>query len=208
LPGVLSYLADAAFACRHQGIARLVLPLLGPYSGLLVYVPGLICYGAADRYLGRLHSTLGDNEAALGAFEAALELDQRTGWTTWIAHSQYALGSHLVTMSRQLDGARIRGLLDGARATAVSLGMVALEGRIEALLGRRPAGVAEMPGSLTPREHEVLDLLAEGRSNRQIGEELHASQHTIANHVRAILAKTGTSNRTEAASWAHRHGWP
>jgi DNA-binding NarL/FixJ family response regulator len=57
---------------------------------------------------------------------------------------------------------------------------------------------------LTRREREVLELVAEGRSNREIGELLHASQHTIANHVRAILSKTGAANRTEAAAWAVR----
>ncbi|MEA3215580.1 MAG: hypothetical protein QOJ19_1736 [Acidimicrobiia bacterium] len=206
LPGVLSYLADAAFECRHRGIAQLVLPLLEPYSGLLVYVPGLVCYGAADRYLGRLHSALGDRDAALAAFEAALELDQRTGWTTWIAHSQHALGAHLMTMSRRPDIARGRELLGEALQTASSLGMVALQRRAANLLERLADSPADLPGSLTPREREVLGLLAEGRSNRQIGEALHASQHTIANHVRAILAKTGASNRTEAASWAHRQG--
>ena len=49
LPGVLSYLADAAFGAGHRDVAELVLPLLQPYSGLLLYVPGLVCYGVADR---------------------------------------------------------------------------------------------------------------------------------------------------------------
>ena len=59
---------------------------------------------------------------------------------------------------------------------------------------------------LTRHEREVLALVAQGRSNRQIGEALHASQHTVANHVRAILAKTGSANRTEAAAWELRQG--
>lgn len=52
---------------------------------------------------------------------------------------------------------------------------------------------------------EVLRLIAEGRSNREIGEHLFISQHTAANHVRAILQKTGCTNRAEAAAYAvHR----
>ncbi|MGH8733432.1 MAG: response regulator transcription factor, partial [Burkholderiales bacterium] len=43
-------------------------------------------------------------------------------------------------------------------------------------------------------------------SNRQIGEELFISAHTAANHIRSILRKTSCANRTEAATYAHRHG--
>ena len=55
------------------------------------------------------------------------------------------------------------------------------------------------------REVEILRLVAAGKSNREIGEELFISGHTVANHVRSILRKTGASNRTEAAGYAYRH---
>ncbi len=61
-------------------------------------------------------------------------------------------------------------------------------------------------GSLTARELALLPLLADGRTNREIGDRLHISQHTAANHIRSILLKTGCANRTEAAGWALRHG--
>jgi DNA-binding NarL/FixJ family response regulator len=51
----------------------------------------------------------------------------------------------------------------------------------------------------------VLGLVATGSSNREIGEKLYISQNTVANHVRAILQKTGCANRTEAATYAARH---
>jgi DNA-binding NarL/FixJ family response regulator len=53
---------------------------------------------------------------------------------------------------------------------------------------------------------EVLALVAAGRSNREIGEHLHISQNTAANHVRAILQKTASANRAEAAAYAVRAG--
>jgi DNA-binding NarL/FixJ family response regulator len=59
--------------------------------------------------------------------------------------------------------------------------------------------------SLTARETEVLRLLAEGRSNRQIGEALYISAKTAGVHVSNIMAKLGVSSRTEAASVAHRN---
>ena len=79
----MSYLADAAFECGHRPIAQQVLSRLEPYGGLSVYVPGLVCYGAADRYLGRLYSTLGHHDAALAAFEA-LEVQRVAVLTPYI----------------------------------------------------------------------------------------------------------------------------
>ncbi len=52
---------------------------------------------------------------------------------------------------------------------------------------------------LTPREQDVLRLLAEGYSNRQIGEALHITEHTVKNHVAAVLGKLQVTNRTSAA---------
>ncbi len=53
--------------------------------------------------------------------------------------------------------------------------------------------------SLTPREREVLTLVAEGLSNRQIGERLHLAEKTIKNYVSGLLAKLGMQRRTQAA---------
>jgi DNA-binding NarL/FixJ family response regulator len=59
---------------------------------------------------------------------------------------------------------------------------------------------------LTPREVEVLRLIAAGRSNQEIAEELVISFNTVSNHVKNILGKTDSANRTEAASYAYRYG--
>jgi DNA-binding CsgD family transcriptional regulator/tetratricopeptide (TPR) repeat protein len=58
---------------------------------------------------------------------------------------------------------------------------------------------------LTPREREVLALVAEGRTNRAIADELFISVKTASVHVSNILAKLGAASRTEAAAWAHAH---
>ena len=62
------------------------------------------------------------------------------------------------------------------------------------------------PTGLSEREVEVLRLLGAGRSNQQIADELFISLNTVSHHLRNIFAKTGSSNRTEAASFAHQHG--
>lgn len=65
-------------------------------------------------------------------------------------------------------------------------------------------GGASRPYGLTSREHEVLRLIADGRSNRQIAEELFISVKTASVHVSNILAKLGVASRGEAAAIAHR----
>jgi DNA-binding CsgD family transcriptional regulator/pimeloyl-ACP methyl ester carboxylesterase len=62
------------------------------------------------------------------------------------------------------------------------------------------------PTGLSEREADVLRLLASGKSNQQIADDLFISLNTVSHHLRNIFAKTGTANRTEAASFAHQHG--
>ena len=69
---------------------------------------------------------------------------------------------------------------------------------------QRPASAADELG-LTSREREVLGLIADGRTNRQIAEALFISPRTVAMHVSSILAKLGVTNRGGAAAVAHRH---
>ena len=61
-------------------------------------------------------------------------------------------------------------------------------------------------GNLTPRELEVLSLIANGKSNREIAESLTISEKTVKTHVGNILSKLHLSDRTQAAIYAHKHG--
>jgi DNA-binding CsgD family transcriptional regulator/tetratricopeptide (TPR) repeat protein len=78
----------------------------------------------------------------------------------------------------------------------------AIEERILATLRRHPSDVY----GLSPREQEVLNILAEGRTDRDIAARLFISERTVHVHVRRILAKLGVSSRTEAAGVAIRQG--
>ncbi|MFD8390708.1 AAA family ATPase [Streptomyces sp. NPDC059680] len=98
-----------------------------------------------------------------------------------------------------------------ARATAATLGAAPLLERIDALTRRGRLTAATATGTagaapLTAREQDVLRLLARGRSNRQIGEELFISGKTASVHVSNILAKLGAASRTEAVAVAYRRG--
>lgn len=103
------------------------------------------------------------------------------------------------------------GLLRGAWEVAVRLGAEPLREDIERLARRGRIDLeavvqAQNDLGLTRREEEVLRLVAEGRSNRQIGEALFISGKTASVHVSNILAKLGVEGRGEAAALAHRLG--
>jgi DNA-binding CsgD family transcriptional regulator/tetratricopeptide (TPR) repeat protein len=97
-----------------------------------------------------------------------------------------------------------------AKELAATLGARPLSEQIDALtrrVGAAPAGAGPAAGlGLTPRELEVLRLVAAGRSNREIADELFISAKTASVHVSNILGKLGVTSRGEAAATAHRSG--
>jgi DNA-binding CsgD family transcriptional regulator len=104
--------------------------------------------------------------------------------------------------------------LRAAYATATAFGAAPLAAAVRRLAERagvqleagapspEPAG----PDPLTPRERSVLALVAEGRTNRQVGGELFISEKTVSVHLSRVMAKLGASSRTEAVSVAYARG--
>lgn len=117
---------------------------------------------------------------------------------------------------RLLEGlaeAQLGARSDAAGATieeglrlALGSGALRWRPRYESLAERARTAGAERPAGLTPRELEVLRLVARGRSNGEIGRELVVSTKTASVHVSNILAKLGLTSRTEAAGWAYERG--
>jgi two-component system, NarL family, response regulator DevR len=103
---------------------------------------------------------------------------------------------------------QIRGneLVDAVRLVADGQNLLdpAVTARV---LERLRTGPAEDPliARLTPQEHQVLLLLADGMTNRQIASRLYLAEKTIKNYVTSILSKMGMARRTEAAVYAARH---
>jgi DNA-binding CsgD family transcriptional regulator len=102
------------------------------------------------------------------------------------------------------DQAGAREVADPARATAHRLGAQPLLDELKAIgsTAARDSG----SDTLTPREREILALVAEGRSNGEIGKRLFISTKTVSVHVSNILGKLDASGRTEAAAIARRRG--
>ena len=72
--------------------------------------------------------------------------------------------------------------------------------------GGIPAADEELPDGLTPREAEVLRLMAAGRTNHEIAADLVVSEGTVKTHINRIFAKAGVRDRGQAVAYAYRHG--
>jgi DNA-binding CsgD family transcriptional regulator len=200
----LTYLTDACVALGEERVAALVYPELEPHAGTNVMIGHLVAYyGSADRYLGMLGSTLGEWERAQAHFERALEDNRAMEAPTWLAHTCYEYARMLLARGGEHRRAAEPLLAEGEQLAA-AIGLGSLHKRV-AELGAPAGAAAALPDGLSAREAQILRLVARGLSNREIGGELFISEHTAANHVRSILRKTGCANRTEAASYAHRH---
>ena len=126
-------------------------------------------------------TAFGDDEELLGAAEA--------GAAAFVLKE--VAGSALVDTVRRVASGET--LIDGGtRERAVASSSSSADDRLA--LWR-----------LTPREREVLDLLAEGLSNRQVAERLELSEKTVKNHVTGLLAKLGLDRRAQAAALMVRH---
>jgi two-component system, NarL family, response regulator DevR len=103
---------------------------------------------------------------------------------------------------------QIRGtdLVDAVRKVAAGQSLLdpAVTERVLERLRRGPE-VDERIAQLTPQERRILELMAEGLTNRSIGERLHLAEKTVKNYVTNVLSKMGLSRRTEAAVYAARH---
>jgi two-component system nitrate/nitrite response regulator NarL len=93
-----------------------------------------------------------------------------------------------------------------AAVQAVAADLTVLDGAARDALVTRRAAAEPLVEPLTPREREVLALLAQGMANRAIGERLGISEHTAKFHVNAILGKLGAQTRAEAVVHAIRLG--
>jgi DNA-binding NarL/FixJ family response regulator len=161
---------------------------------------------------------LGEGTAGPADFEAAAAAFDALSLPLYAVYCRYrAAEAHVSAGDRVAAGAVLREAAAGAQATgsrllAADVDGLARRARIDladAAAHEAAAGPDDSPAArlgLTPRELEVLQLVALGHTNRAIGEELFMSEKTASVHVSRILGKLGVSGRVEAAAIAHRLG--
>ena len=165
----------------------------------------------ADLALADALASRARGEADVAAWDAAVEGRRGLGRPFELARALADLAAVSFRARRRDEGA---AALAEAHVITVELGARPLREAIESLARRARIGLEGVDTAedaadrlgLTPREREVLALLADGRSNRQIGDKLFMAESTAGVHVSNILGKLGVTRRSEAAAVAHRLG--
>ncbi|HEU4494374.1 MAG TPA: LuxR C-terminal-related transcriptional regulator [Rubrobacteraceae bacterium] len=159
---------------------------------------------SADLAEGTLEAARGNHDRARALLEDAVDHFQRSGAPFEAALAKLELATSLLALGR-MDHAK-------REATAVLECLLELGAGAEAERARRileastrDDGRSPLP-EVTPRELEVLRLLAEGLTNEQIARQLVVSEHTVHHHVTSIKRKLDLPSRTAAAAYAFRHG--
>jgi LuxR family transcriptional regulator, maltose regulon positive regulatory protein len=159
---------------------------------------------ATDLAEGLLEAACGEHERARTLLEDAVDRFQRSGAPFEASQARIELATSLAALGRT-------ELAEREAATALDR-LLELGAETEAERARRlleasiRAGDDGPPPVVTRRERDVLGLLAEGLTNRQIAERLVISEHTVHRHVTNILRKLDLPSRTAAAAWAVRSG--
>jgi DNA-binding CsgD family transcriptional regulator len=164
-------------------------PIIG--SGTVAFT------GSVERNIAELELGSGDAEAAVPHFEAGLRLDAHIGARPYVARGRMGLGRALAATGEH------RRAAEHARTAATQarrLDMPGLLRTADAFLAEA-AAKARTDDPLSQREHDVVELVAQALSNREVARRLVLSERTVEAHVRRILAKTGHTSRTELVRW-------
>jgi LuxR family transcriptional regulator, maltose regulon positive regulatory protein len=159
---------------------------------------------SADLAEGKLEAARGNHDRARALLEDAVDHFQRSGAPFEAALAKIELATSLLALGRMDPAKReVAAVLD----CLLELGASAEAERARRILEASARDDGRSPLSeVTPRELEVLRLLAEGLTNEQIAEQLVVSEHTVHHHVTSIKRKLDLPSRTAAAVYAFRHG--
>jgi DNA-binding CsgD family transcriptional regulator len=205
----LSLLAEVCAALKDLRRAELLYHMLLPFPER--NVAGGSCPGVVAYHLGLLAGMLGQTDRAEDHYQMAVELNARMGARPALAHTFAAYAELLRARGAAVDATRARELLESALSIYEEIGAPHHAARVQNALGvasqatdrSRPA---VLPDSLTEREAEVLCLVATGRSNREIAEELVLSVRTVERHITNIYRKINARGKADATAYAMTRG--
>ncbi len=167
----------------------------------------LVTRTASDRILGFLSQTMGNLVQAVDHFEASLVLCRKGGYRPELAWTCCDYADCLLQRSAPGDRVKARSLLEESLSISAEVGMRPLMERAKERLEQieaQPVAAPAYPDGLSQREVEVLQLIAAGKTNLQISEDLVIAEGTARRHVANIYEKIGAVNRAEATRYALR----
>ncbi len=174
------------------------------YEGLKLR-RGLMLFAiSSDHVLGLLAHTVGNLDKAAEHFEDALAFCRRAGYLPELAWACHDYAAALLQSNRAGDIQKATALLEKAQSISGELGMRPLNERVlnlQGQLGLRHTERQPCPAGLTEREVEVLALVAKGKSNREIADDLALSQRTVQRHISNVYTKINARNRAEATTF-------
>jgi DNA-binding CsgD family transcriptional regulator len=153
--------------------------------------------GSVSRLLGELDLAAGSPATAVARFEAGLTVDAALGARPYLAIGRLGLARAFAATG---DLPRAIPLARAAAAEARRLDMPGTRRAADEFLASASAA-AKVADPLTDREREVVALVAQALSNREIASALVLSERTVESHVRRILAKCGLTSRAELIRW-------
>lgn len=205
VPRFVTMLVDAtrctvAAAVGEPTVAAAAYANLRPHAGLHVTNGAGVTFtlGSAHLPLGVAASALGRTDDALDHLRVAVAANEHAGLPPFAAQARYHLAEALHSRGRPGDQHEARAQARRAVATADQLGMAPLRAKAGDLAERLSGRGLD---TLTPRQREIAQLVARGRSNRQIAADLHISERTAENHLRGIMISLGARNRVQVATW-------
>lgn len=167
----------------------------------------VVTRGSAHHHLGLAAAGCGRIDVAVEHLRTAVVANAAAGLPPCTAESRCRLAELLHERDEPGDRDEAATAATEARAVAHRIGMRPVAARADAVLARLQPRADGDP--LSRREREVVALVAEGLTNRQIAARLHIAERTAENHVQHVLTKLGFHTRSQIAAWATaRHGSP
>jgi DNA-binding CsgD family transcriptional regulator len=159
----------------------------------------------AERALGRVHAASDEPEVAVAHLERALTGFERLEMPLETARARLMIARAIAAVEPEAAIAEARDALQAFETLGAAPDADAAAGLLRALGVKAARSGPKGTGVLTKREREVLALLGEGLSNREIAARLVVSPKTAENHVSSVLFKLDLTGRAQAAAYAVRH---
>jgi DNA-binding CsgD family transcriptional regulator len=194
--------ALVAWSLDRADVAPLVYAGLEPFADELAVASSgqATSGGSVSRYLGQMAALMADWDRVEVDFARAMRRNLETGARAEVGETRFDWATALLRRGLARDRERASAMLEAAARDAAELGMEPLH----RAAGDAMATLKRGRSPLTDRELEVVALVADGLTNKEVATRLRLSVRTAENHVLNVMNKLGLDNRAQVAAWFTR----